>query len=560
MVVNTRGKLVAVNTTDPSNKPLEVDTLYQQDFSNEPWFKATMAGQFTEDAAKGFKGTYVENLQIDPWSSLVYKQKQLGNSFSAPIKDESGKIIGVLSNRANAKWFEVAFHETYLQMQSMGFKGASFTLLHDGVIGFHYDPHARNGSLEAYHDFDILLKKDLKATKSTTVTALAQGKSGAHFEMDYLDEKNNEEMIVGYSPLNSHKFTESLGWSILVRDSREEGLKAVNFARTFFWVAFSAIFLLANILGYFFSTTIANLITKIAVGLNESAGAVATTASTIATSSHTLSDATNEQASAIQETAASIDEVSAMLKKSVENAMQSQTTSQESRVLAENGLNAIKAMLKAIEDISNSNRNIMERVEASNQQIGEIVQVISEIESKTKIINDIVFQTKLLSFNASVEAARAGEHGKGFAVVAEEVGNLAQMSGNAAREISGLIESSIKKVQNIVETTRSTIDELVIDSKTQIDAGVKVAHECNESFSKIAEAVHDVDSMIAEIASASNEQSIGVTEINKAINQLDEATQKNAGIAQHSANSAGHLNSQSIQLKSIVEELNRLVA
>jgi methyl-accepting chemotaxis protein len=86
----------------------------------------------------------------------------------------------------------------------------------------------------------------------------------------------------------------------------------------------------------------------------------------------------------------------------------------------------------------------------SNDEISSIVKVIAEIGDKTKVINDIVFQTKLLSFNASVEAARAGEQGKGFAVVAEEVGNLATMSGKAAEEISSMLGDSMGKVELIV--------------------------------------------------------------------------------------------------------------
>lgn len=102
-------------------------------------------------------------------------------------------------------------------------------------------------------------------------------------------------------------------------------------------------------------------------------------------------------------------------------------------------------MIHSITEISESNDRIMSQVADGNRKISEIVQVISEIGNKTKVINDIVFQTKLLSFNASVEAARAGEHGKGFAVVAEEVGNLAQMSGNAAKEISDMLNGSVSR-------------------------------------------------------------------------------------------------------------------
>lgn len=94
-------------------------------------------------------------------------------------------------------------------------------------------------------------------------------------------------------------------------------------------------------------------------------------------------------------------------------------------------------------EIDSSNKELVKEIERNNTELTKITNMISEINEKTQVINDIVFQTKLLSFNASVEVVRAGEHGKGFAVVAEEVGNLASMSGKASLDISEMLETSI---------------------------------------------------------------------------------------------------------------------
>lgn len=119
-------------------------------------------------------------------------------------------------------------------------------------------------------------------------------------------------------------------------------------------------------------------------------------------------------------------------------------------------------MLNSIDEISQSNDSIADQTRQNNEKINEIVKLISDIGNKTKVINEIVFQTKLLSFNASVEAVRVGEYGKGFAVVAEEVGNLAnKMSGNAAKEISSLLDESQRKTAQIVKETESKVDELI---------------------------------------------------------------------------------------------------
>jgi methyl-accepting chemotaxis protein len=244
-----------------------------------------------------------------------------------------------------------------------------------------------------------------------------------------------------------------------------------------------------------------------------------------------------------------------MVTKNSENAENSQASAAISAEAVQKGKQVVTQMLHSIEDINISNADIMTQSEASNQEISGIVKVISEIGSKTKVINDIVFQTKLLSFNASVEAARAGEHGRGFAVVAEEVGNLAQMSGNAAKEISQLLEESIRKVESTVVDTRSKIERLIAKSKERIDAGLMTAKTCGEVFDEIVTSVSDVAGMVTEIAMASREQSQGVQEITKAMGQMDQVTQQNTFATQQAASAAEQLTSQAGLLKAMVETL-----
>src|SRR6202007_2185187 len=117
------------------------------------------------------------------------------------------------------------------------------------------------------------------------------------------------------------------------------------------------------------------------------------------------------------------------------------------------------------------NDHVMDQIKQSNEKVADIVKVISEIGNKTKVINDIVFQTKLLSFNASVEAARAGEHGRGFAGVCRGVGNLAEMSGKSAKEISSLLEESVSRVETMVAETRQTVAGLMNRSRSIVETG-----------------------------------------------------------------------------------------
>jgi methyl-accepting chemotaxis protein len=217
-------------------------------------------------------------------------------------------------------------------------------------------------------------------------------------------------------------------------------------------------------------------------------------------------------------------------------------------------------MLNSINDISRSNNDIANEMNRNNSEVSKIVDVIGQIGEKTKVINDIVFQTKLLSFNASVEAARAGEHGKGFAVVAEEVGNLASMSGKAAKEITDMLESSINQVTDIVERTKSNVEGLVSASKEKVEYGNQVARDCSEALDEILQNVTTVNEMVKEIATASNEQSTGVREVTTAMQQLDQTTHQNTNVAQKSSIMASNLKGQANDLNSAVYDLLKLVS
>ncbi len=313
------------------------------------------------------------------------------------------------------------------------------------------------------------------------------------------------------------------------------------------------------VIAYTISTSLTLQLRNLTTSLSDGADTVAKAADNIAHSSEELSSAVNEQAAAIQETTASTEELSAMVKKNQENASQSNIVSKSSAESATNGKRSIEDMITAIGDIDKSNQKMMVTVEANNDNIGEIIKVIHEISNKTKVINEIVFQTKLLSFNASVEAARAGEQGKGFAVVAEEVGNLAQMSGNAAQEISDMLQTSIQKVESIVNKTKSEVGSLMVEGKDKVERGIYVANKCNEVLDQIVGHVSEVDSMVGEISIASEEQSKGISEISRAMGQLDQATQINADSSRMMASSSEDLSGQARKLNDLVTDLKYTV-
>ncbi|MBX3032278.1 MAG: MCP four helix bundle domain-containing protein [Bdellovibrionaceae bacterium] len=296
-------------------------------------------------------------------------------------------------------------------------------------------------------------------------------------------------------------------------------------------------------------------ISEVVRNLSDGSTQVSAASAQIASAAEELSQATTEQAASLGETAAAIEEMNSMVGKNSENARSTSSTSVISQQKAGEGKSVVEKMISSMDEINTSNNNIMEQVNQSNARIAEIVNVIEEIGNKTKVINDIVFQTKLLSFNASVEAARAGEHGKGFAVVAEEVGNLAQMSGNAAKEISSLLEESVNKVNSIVSETKTRVEKLITDGRETVESGAQVARQCGEVLDEIVQNVSNVSSMANEISSASQEQSRGVTEITRAMGQLDQVTQQNAATSEEAASAAEELSAQAEAMRQAVAHL-----
>ncbi len=311
----------------------------------------------------------------------------------------------------------------------------------------------------------------------------------------------------------------------------------------------------AQLVGYFFSKSLTKKLDTVVQGLSRSADGLAVAAQDAAKNGETLSQGSTEQAAALQETVASLDEVSAMVMKNADNAKNSRGFSDKSNESVVKGKQVVDSMIQAIDEINSSNNEIVHQMELSNQEIESIVNIISEIGNKTKIINDIVFQTKLLSFNASVEAARAGEHGKGFAVVAEEVGNLASMSGNASREISDMLRNSIAKVEQTVAETKSRVQGIVVLGREKVATGTETARLCGQVFDEIVFQVGKVAVMVGEIAVASSEQSQGVEQISQAMNQLDGVTHQNARASNESAISADKLAGQAVELRTLVKHL-----
>ncbi|MBG6222589.1 MULTISPECIES: methyl-accepting chemotaxis protein [unclassified Janthinobacterium] len=244
--------------------------------------------------------------------------------------------------------------------------------------------------------------------------------------------------------------------------------------------------------------------------VREGTDTIATASAQIAVGTMDLSSRTEQQASSLEETASSMEELTAAVKQNADNALAARSLASAASAVAVKGGAVVSEVVQTMGSINDSSR-----------KIADIIGVI----------DGIAFQTNILALNAAVEAARAGEQGRGFAVVATEVRNLAQRSASAAKEIKSLIDDSVDKV----------------------GAGSKLVDQAGATMQDVVDSVQRLSAIIGDITDASEEQRLGIEQVNEAISQMDQVTQQNAALVEEAAAAATAMQDQAAQLSHAVQ-------
>lgn len=296
----------------------------------------------------------------------------------------------------------------------------------------------------------------------------------------------------------------------------DNSLKATQTANVFLIILGISSLSLMISLGLVIANSITRPIQQAIGELTTGSSEVSAASAQVEAASHALAEGTQEQSASIQETSSTLEETASMVQQNNENTKQAAVMAKNAKDYAQKSNKEMATMMVSMGDLKQSSN--------------EIAKII-------KVIDEIAFQTNLLSLNAAVEAARAGDAGKGFAVVAEEVRSLAQRSAQAAKDTASIIEKNI--------------------SLSEDSAGI--AKNVNESLAQIDEEAKKVAELLEEISTATDEQARGIAEINKAVQQMEQVVEENAATSEESASAAQELSSQAENVSEIVRSLIVLV-
>ncbi|MCB0368091.1 MAG: chemotaxis protein, partial [Bdellovibrionales bacterium] len=303
-----------------------------------------------------------------------------------------------------------------------------------------------------------------------------------------------------------------IGTGVYVDDLRGE----ISSFKLKTWGLFSLVLVLVLSYSLFYANKITKQISNISEDINSTGENIFSSISNLQNVGGSLSDSSSRNAAFLEETVASLDEITSMVKNNSENAKKAADLSEQATIFAKNGEQQMSQLLAS-----------MNEIQAYSKKIAEI----------TGVIDDIAFQTNLLSLNAAVEAARAGEQGRGFAVVADAVRGLAQRTSVSAKDITALISDSVSAIEN----------------------SVKIAEHSSSVLTQIASSVNDVSNLNSEIAVASGEQTAGVEQISRAMNELDQATQSNASGALSVNENTKDISTLVHKTYGLTDELNKVV-
>ena len=566
VLVDTEGKVIAINSRDSNGRKIETDWLYAQNYADASWFKDAIGGRFYDSEDGKFTGTVVEHLQVDDAVRQVYGDEGLALGFTAPVRNPKGEVIAVWKNFAKFELVEEIIYSYYATLANQGLASAEITLLDDqGRVLVDCDPSAR-GTTEILRDMDVIGKLNLAEQEVEAVQRVIAGETGAM--TNSFHARKQIPQVAGYTPLQGALGFPGMKWNVLVRVASSEALSIINTFKNNILYTIIASLLVATAGAWWAATylikpiyrtislvhdmaqgeadltmklpcasqdefgelarginafveRIHNIISKVVLNsshLTESSFELTKTASDLSsgvasskTQSSSVSSAAEEMSINMSNMAESTGEMSSGMK-TVATSLDEMTAT-----ISEIAINAEKSAKVA--------SKASHLAEISNAKVGDLGTAADEIGKVIEVIQDIAEQTNLLALNATIEAARAGEAGKGFAVVATEVKELAKQTATATDDIRKRIEAIQSSTGEAVDSIRS-ISEIINDVNevartiaSAVEEQSITTKEIAGNVSRTASAAEIVSRSVQESAFASKEITENISRVDQVLNQ-----------------------------------------
>ncbi|NBO38528.1 hypothetical protein EBU99_08080 [bacterium] len=534
--VDSSGKFIAANSKTFDGRLLETKLMEGRSFAETLWFQKSAKGEFFEDKARGFKGTVVEDLQIDPLSTAFTGSPQYGMSFSRPVFAADGHLQGVLTARASLRYIENQLKDVFDLMKLSGYNTSQVMMLNrEGLLLAEISQDLLAESGEIKRNSDKIMRWNV-ATQQGQIAAqdVVVGRSGAIVETDRL---SRIDRLWGFQPLKDARFPEQLGWSVVISAATDEVFHDLIAQRRVFYAGFVFLFSLVGLFGYGFAQRLDREFLEYSsrirdeserlVELGDGLGNVLQKAMHADQGQHSKVDLASESG---KDLFAKTDDFEKSLELSVHNALS----------LHEKANQSEKSVRQLTEQIAIAS--------TSAEQLANVDALLKDVSQKMTLINESIFKAQLLGFNASIEAARAGSHGKGFAHVAGELEGLAQVAGNASR---GLLEC-LAKTQSEMNLIGSAIKKSVAEGETLIGGTLETVKSFESEFERFAESIESM-----RLALLQRDEDI--KKVFAAVNTLDDTTSRNQFVFSELKRGVQEMRNQSYQFDELMNDMTQMI-